>query len=420
MDADLVALCRTAVASVLAAMVGRRAAHVLALAIASWSCATAAGAQQTKVQRGEYLARAGDCISCHTAKGGEPYAGGLRLDTPFGYMLSPNITPDPETGIGRWSSADFHRAMHQGVNKRGQDMYPVMPYDSYTKVTREDVDAIFAYLRTLKPVRNQLTTNHLYFPFNQRWSMAAWRELYFTAGTSKADTTQTSSWNRGAYLVEGLGHCTDCHSPRNIMGGIEKDKAFTGATIDGWFALNLSSNLYSGLGEWTVDEIATYLKTGAYKGKTTALGPMAEVVQNSTSHLTDADLQAMAEYLKSIPATSALRTPRKLPDDERLQIGALYLDHCSGCHQAQGRGIPGVFPPLAGNGVVLARDPADILKVVLGGVPAQGKYTPMPSFASQLTDKGIADLANYIRTSWGNTAPPNVTPAMVAKLRGAK
>jgi mono/diheme cytochrome c family protein len=239
-------------------------------------------------------------------------------------------------------------------------------------------------------------------------------------GTFKADAAQTPSWDRGAYLFEGLGHCSDCHSPRNVMGAIEKDKAFTGSTIDGWFALNLSSNLHTGLGQWTVDEIATYLKTGSYKGKTTALGPMAEVVQNGTSHLTDADLQAMAEYLKSIPASSTLRTPRKLPDDKRMEIAALYLDHCSGCHQAQGRGIPAVFPPLAAHGVVLAGNPTNIVKVVLGGVPAQCKYTPMPSFASQLTGKGIADLANYIRTSWGNTAPPNATPAMVAKLRRAK
>ena len=171
--------------------IGRRVAGVLALAITSWSCAISAGAQQTQVQRGEYLARAGDCISCHTANGGEPYAGGLRLNTPFGYMLSSNITPDPETGIGRWSSADFYRAMHDGVNKSGKDLYPAMPYDFYTLVTREDIDAIFAYLRTLKPVRHQVNTNHLNFPFNQRWSMAAWRELYFTEGAFKADAAQT-------------------------------------------------------------------------------------------------------------------------------------------------------------------------------------------------------------------------------------
>jgi len=397
---------------------GRRwAVAAVALALFAGSLAGAADAQQTPAQRGEYLARAGDCVSCHTAKGGEPFAGGLRLDTPFGYMLSPNITPDPDTGIGRWSSADFYRAMHHGVNKRGQDMFAVMPFDFYTRVTREDVDAIYAYLRTVKPVRNAVSVNHLAFPFNQRWSMAAWRELYFSEGTYKPDPSRRASWNRGAYLVEGLGHCSGCHSPRNIMGGIEKDKAFTGATIDGWFALNLSSNLAAGLGEWSPEDIATYLKTGAFKGRTTALGPMAEVVQNSTSHLTDADLRAIGEYLKSLPPSSSLQTPRKLPTDERMEIAALYLDHCSGCHQAQGRGVPGVFPPLAGNGVVVAADPANIIKVVLGGVPAQGKYVPMPGFATQLTDQGIADLANYVRTSWGNSAAADATPAMVAKLR---
>ena len=284
---------------------------VLAVALGG---AGVADAQQTTIQRGEYLARAGDCVSCHTATGGAPYAGGLRLDTPFGYMLTPNITPDPDTGIGRWSSADFYRALHDGVNKRNQDMYPTMPYDFYTKVTRADVDAIYAYLRTIKPVRNAVDVNHLDFPFNQRWSMGAWRELYFSDGTFRPDATRTATWNRGAYLVEGLGHCSDCHSPRNLLGGIEKSKDFTGAVIDGWFALDLTSDIATGLGSWTVDEIATYLKTGVVRQKTTTLGPMAEVIRNSLSYLTDADLQAMAEYLKSIPPDSRLRTGRIAPD----------------------------------------------------------------------------------------------------------
>jgi mono/diheme cytochrome c family protein len=403
------------------ATIARRATRVFATAFAAGGLALAAlapaMAQQTQLQRGEYLARAGDCVSCHTAQGGAPYAGGLRLDTPFGYMLSPNITPDPVTGIGRWSGDDFYRAMHHGVNKRGQDMYPVMPYDFYTKVTRADIDAIFAYLKTVTPVTNNVTTNHLYFPFNQRWSMGAWRELFFSEGTYKPDPAKSASWNRGAYLVEGLGHCSDCHSPRDIMGGIEKSKAFQGAVIDGWFALNLSSNLHSGLGEWTAEEIATYLKTGVFRGKTTALGPMAEVVKNSTSYMTDDDLKAMGEYLKSIPASSPLRTARAMPSDVRIEAASLYMDHCGGCHQAGGRGVPNVFPPLAGNGVVLSKSPADILKVVLNGIPARGKYVPMPSFANQLTDKGIADLANYVRSSWGNTAASDATPEEVARLR---
>ena len=393
---------------------------VIVILFAALTLATPAGAQQTQVQRGEYLARAGDCVSCHTADGGAPFAGGLRLDTPFGYMLAPNITPDPETGIGRWSRADFYRALHDGVNKRGQDMYPTMPYDFYTKATRDDIDAIYAYLRTVKPVRNAVTVNHLHFPFDQRWSMAAWRELYFTAGTYRPDPARTASWNRGAYLVEGFGHCSDCHSPRNLLGGIEKSKDFNGAVIDGWFALDLTSDITTGLGAWTVDEIATYLKTGAYKGKTTTLGPMAEVVRNSLSYLTDADRTAMAEYLKSIPSESRLRTGLKAADPTRARGAALYMDNCGGCHQATGRGIRGVFPPLAGNGVVIASDPANILKVVDAGIKARGGYVPMPSFKDQLTDQQVAEIVNYIRTSWGNNAAPNVTSAMVANMRAAK
>ncbi len=393
---------------------------VAAIGFAALASAHLSFAQPTLIQRGEYLARAGDCVSCHTAVGGVPFAGGLRLDTPFGYMLAPNITPDVETGIGRWSSADFYRALHDGVNKHGQDMYPTMPYDFYTRATREDIDAIYAYLRTVKPVRNAVTINHLYFPFDQRWSMAAWRELYFTEGTYKPDPNKSASWNRGAYLVEGFGHCSDCHSPRNLMGGIEKSKDFNGAVIDGWFALDLTSDIATGLGAWTTDEIATYLRTGVYKGKTTTLGPMAEVVKNSLSHLTGADLQAMAEYLKSIPPESRLRTGRLAADPTKARGAALYMDNCGGCHQATGRGLPGVFPPLAGNGVVVAGDPNDILKVVDGGIAPRGGYIPMPSFKDKLTDQQVAEIANYIRTSWGNAAQPNVTPESVAKMRALK
>ena len=214
-------------------------------------------------------------------------------------MLSPNITPDPETGIGRWSSADFYRAMHDGVNKRDQDMYPAMPYDFYTKVTREDIDAIYAYLRTVKPVRNAVDVNHLDFPVQPALVDGGLARAQAYDGALKPDAyRRPRAWNRGGYLVEGLGHCSGCHSPRNIVGGIEKSKDFTGAVIDGWFALNLTSgSLPRGLGGWTVGEIATYLKTGVVAQKTTTLGPMAEVIRNSLSYLTDADLQAMAEYL---------------------------------------------------------------------------------------------------------------------------
>jgi mono/diheme cytochrome c family protein len=389
----------------------RAAAAALCLALAG-----AAGAQ-TLVERGEYLARAGDCVSCHTAGGGQPFAGGLRIDTPFGYMLTPNITPDADTGIGRWSSEDFYRALHHGVNKRGQDMYPTMPYDFYTRVTRADVDAIYAYLRTAKPVRNAVDVNHLDFPFNVRMGMGVWRELYFREGTYRADPAKSSSWNRGAYLVEGLGHCSDCHSPRNLLGGIEKSKAMSGALIDGWFALDLTSDISTGLGSWSPQELAAYFKTGVAKDKTTTLGPMAEVIRNSLSYLTDDDRLAMAEYLKSLPPDSTLRTGRVAPDPTTMRGAQLYMDNCGGCHQPRGRGLPGVFPPLAGNPVVLAQDPNNILKVVDRGIRARNGFIAMPAFNTQLTDQQVADIANYVRASWGNRAPPNATPAMVAKLR---
>jgi len=393
--------------------------RTLAILIVTASCVTLVDAQQqSQVQRGEYLARVGDCLSCHTANGGDPFAGGNRLNTPFGYMLASNVTPDPDTGIGRWTADDFYRALHDGVNKRGQDMYPTMPYDFYTKVTREDIDAIYAYLKTVKPVKNAVDVNHLSFPFNQRWSMAVWRELYFSEGAYKPNAAKSASWNRGAYLVEGLGHCSDCHSPRSFLGGIEKSKEFTGALNDGWFGLDLTSDIATGLGSWSADSIAAYLKTGTYEGKTTAFGPMADYVQSSTSHLSDLDLKAMAEYLKSVPADSRLRTGLKATNPTAQQGATLYIDNCGGCHQAKGRGIPGVVPPLAGNGSVVAPNPADVINVVLVGMQPHGSdHGPMPSFALQLTDVQIAEITNYLRTSWGNLAPANATPEGVASLR---
>lgn len=385
-------------------------------ALPAAAAATAEGTQSI-AQRGAYLAAAGDCVSCHTADAGKPFAGGYRINTPFGDLLAPNITPDPDTGIGRWSAEDFYRALHQGVNRHGQDMYPAMPYTFYTRVTRADSDAIFAYLQTVPAVRNAVEVNHLNFPFNQRWTMAGWRELFFNEGTFAPDARKSASWNRGAYLVEGLGHCSACHSPRDVLGGIEQKHQYTGADIDGWFAPNLSSNLHVGLGSWTAQEIATYLKTGARPGTTTAFGPMAEVVHNSTSQLTDADLAAMGEYLKSLPPESPLRAARAVPQQSQVRGASLYMDHCSACHQAKGRGMTGIFPPLAGNGAVIARDPGNVLQAILKGIPMRNGYVAMPSFASQLNDQQVADVANYVRTSWGNTAVANATAADAAKLR---
>lgn len=368
------------------------------------------------VKRGEYLARAGDCVSCHTASGGIAYAGGLALDTPFGQLVAPNITPDEATGLGRWSADDFYAALHDGVGRHVGDLYPAMPYVFFTRVTRADSDLIYGYLRSLPPVSNRVVVDRLRFPFSVRATMMAWRELFFRAGEYRPDPGRTVSWNRGAYLVEGLGHCGACHTPRNALGAVEPGKALTGASIDDWFALNLTSALDTGLGDWSVDQVVTYLKTGASKSKSTALGPMREVVHNSLSQLTDDDLRAMAEYLKALPADpSTLGAPPRIDVGERA-AAQLYLDHCAACHQAKGRGIPGAFPPLAGNGVVRAPEATDILRVALAGVPARGGYPAMPSFA-YLSDSDLAAIANYVRTHWGNDAPPNATGAAVADVR---
>lgn len=372
---------------------------------------------ETSVQSGQYLAAAGDCISCHTAPGGKPFAGGLKMANQFGYLLTPNITPDNATGIGSYSKDDFFRVLHNGVNKKDQDLYPFMPYVSYTNVTREDSDKIYDYLRTVQAVSNPIEVNHLDFPFNIRASMIVWRELFFKAGFFKADPTQSTTWNRGAYLVEGLGHCSSCHSPRNLMGAVEKSKAYTGSVIDGWYALNLTSNPLTGLGKWSAEDIARYLKTGSYKDKTTALGPMEEVVHNSTSKLTDQDLLAMGTYLKSIPSNSSLSEDRKKVDTNDLVGAKLYIDNCSGCHQSSGRGITGVIPPIAGNPVVMAAQPNNIIKVMIRGIQMRDGYIPMPSFASRLNDQEIVEITNYVRSSWGNGATPNTTKALVEKIR---
>jgi mono/diheme cytochrome c family protein len=372
---------------------------------------------ETSAQAGQYLATAGDCTSCHTAPGGKPFAGGLKMANQFGYLLTPNITPDVATGIGAYSKDDFFRVLHNGVNKKDQDLYPFMPYVAYTKVTREDSDKIYDYLRTVPAVSNPIEVNHLDFPFNIRSSMIVWRELFFKLGSYKPDPTQSDVWNRGAYLVEGLGHCSACHSPRNLMGAIENSKAYTGSVIDGWYALNLTSNPLTGLGKWSVQDIATYLKTGSYKGKTTVLGPMEEVLHNSTGKLTDADLLAMATYLKSIPASSSLSNDRKKVDASYLAGTKLYIENCSGCHQSSGRGITGVIPPLAGNPVVMAAQPNDIIKVMIRGIQRRDGYIAMPAFASRLNDQEILDIANYVRSSWGNAANPNATPSLVKNIR---
>jgi mono/diheme cytochrome c family protein len=385
----------------------------------------------TSVEQGRYLVAAGNCASCHTQDGGEAFAGGLAFDTPFGKLYSTNITPDPQTGIGKWSEQEFARALREGVRPNGEHLYPAFPYTSFTLISDADSAAIFAYLKSLPPVKYTAPDNELRFPYNQRWLLGPWQALYFQERRFMPDEKQSSQWNRGAYLVQGLGHCGACHTPRNFLGAEQSDLAMTGATykdkVDGkvldWSASNLTS-APSGLAAWSAEEIASYLKHG-YSSRAGVFGAMNEVVLNSTRHLSEADIQAMAVYLKSLPAKDQGSSSE--PEAEVLRAGELQYDvHCGTCHQPTGLGSDTTGPPLVGSAVALAADPASLINITLYG--AQLPHTPpspqwqarkwqvMDPFAHKLSDEEAAALLTYVRNSWGNKAS-EVTPEQVAKQR---
>ncbi|WP_027132743.1 cytochrome c [Geminicoccus roseus] len=370
------------------------------------------------VAKGEYLARAADCMPCHTAPGAKPFSGGLGMSTPFGTLFSVNITPDKETGIGAWTFDQFKAALHDGVRADGAYLYPAMPFDAYTKITDEDLQALWAYFRSLPPVKAENKANQLEFPFSIRLGMLAWRELFFTPQTFTPTAGKSEAWNRGAYLVEALGHCSDCHTPRNLMGAVKGKEHFIGAEIDGFYAPQISAAALAD--NWTSAELKTFLKTGTGENKTSVFGPMADVVEHSLSHLTDADLDAMVTYLLDSPPPQDVPTPQKqspLPADVYQSASKLYIDQCATCHQPHGTGIAGSVPPLKGNPAVTATEPYNVLAVVLDGLPSSGKYDAMPSFAGRLSDRQVADLANYVRTSWGNDGAANATAKMAGVWR---
>jgi mono/diheme cytochrome c family protein len=375
--------------------------------------------------RGAYLARAGDCMACHTARGGAPYAGGRAIDTPFGRLWAPNITPDRDTGIGAWSADDFWRALHNGKSRDGRLLYPAFPYTNYTGVTRPDADALFAYLGSVAPVRQPNRAHALRFPYDQQLTLAGWRLLYFRPGVHTPDPGRSAAWNRGAYLVEGLGHCAACHSSRNGLGAAQGP--LTGGLIPmlGWYAPSLASNAEAGLGGWEDAHIVQLLKTGV-SPRATVFGPMAEVVSQSLQHLTDADLAAMANYLKSLPAAPPAPTGAPEPDEHGKQVieqgRKLYEQHCTDCHGADGKGAPPGWPPLAGNQALTMTDSVNAIRIVLNGGFApgtQGNPRPygMPPFSHLLNDEEVAAVVTYLRASWGNHAPP-VSGAQVNRYRG--
>lgn len=403
-------------------------ALVLAGALAVPALADGINKQDFKqIEHGRYLTTVGDCAACHTLSGsGHDFAGGRAIETPFGNLVAPNITPDPVTGIGAWTDQEFISAMTKGTGRNGTHLYPAMPYNYYTKVTRDDVLAIRAYLNTVPAVQNAVQPNQLPFPLNIRTSTIAWNMLFFTPGEFQPDGSKSPEWNRGAYLAEGLGHCGACHTPKNFLGGDKTSDRLRGYALQGWFASDLTDDTRRGLGSWSVDDIAAYLKIG-HGRNTTGTGLMAETISNSTSHMSEADLKAIAIYLKDPKDHNAGGNQNSQPvaSDQTIMKsgGQIYADECSGCHSADGKGAAGLFPALAGSTIVQQNDATSLMHVVLRG--AHGVATDkaptgagMPEFDWLLNDDQVAAVLTYIRNSWGNAAPA-VTASEVGKARHA-
>ena len=401
---------------------------------------TIARADPALVERGAYLARAGNCQGCHTAQGGAPYAGGRGVPTPFGTVFAPNLTPDPASGLGQWSAADFWRALHHGRARGGRLLYPAFPYPNYTRVTRDDANALFAYLQTLPAVAQANKPHALGWPFDQQAALAVWRALYFRAADTQAATPpepgRSAEWQRGAYLVEALGHCNACHASRNALGATASTLDLAGGLIpiQNWYAPSLTSTREAGVADWSVAQITELLRTGvAGRGAlVTVMGPMTEVVSGSTQHLSEPDLRAMAVYLKALPqaaaaghAAAAEATTGHDASAAATPAGAkLYDTHCAACHGDNGEGAAGAYPALAGNRAVALRSPANLVHAVLeGGFPPTTVGNPrpygMPPFATVLSNDEVAALLTHVRGSWGNRAAA-VTSLDVSRVRGAK
>jgi mono/diheme cytochrome c family protein len=452
--------CAATVSLALLFAVGNAPAQAVREAAAADAVAASPPASQdARLHRGAYLARAGDCAACHTAAGGKPFAGGLPMSTPFGTIYSTNITPDKASGIGTYSFEDFERALREGKSKRNGHLYPAMPYPSFRILSQDDMQALYAYfMHGVAPVNQANHANALPFPFNMRALMIGWNLLYLKHdGPYWNDATRSVEWNRGAYLVQGLEHCGACHTPHGITGEEEAlneydaagDRYLAGATLAGWNAPTLTGALDTGLAGWSKEDIVLFLKSGR-TAHTAAFGAMTEVVGDSTQYLSDADLKAIAEYLKALPGNSASRGAAAATQTDAeaqttqgtvaaargteeatalarrngdLQVrGAhVYLDNCNACHRSDGAGAPHTFPSLAGNPVVTSDDPTSLIHIVLSGsrMPSTSTSpTPlaMPDFGWRLDDQQIADVLTFIRSSWGNQAAA-VEAASIAQLR---
>ncbi|MFM0125339.1 cytochrome c [Paraburkholderia sp. RL18-101-BIB-B] len=389
--------------------------------------------------RGEYIAKAGDCAGCHTAaQGGAPYAGGLGLASPFGTIVSTNITPDPRYGIGQYTYDDFARALRKGVTRDGKRLYPAMPYNAFAKIDDADMHALYMYMmHGVVPVAKPNAKSDVAFPFNQRWALRFWQMAFVPREPYRPRADRDAQWNRGAYLVQSVGHCGSCHTPRGVAyeekGTDEASSNFlTGGVNDHWFASNLTGDPGSGLGRWRAPEIAAFLKTGRGGGNV-AYGSMVEQIEDSTQYLSDDDLLAIGRYLKSLPPRSPSGTYAPQDDVARkplngsrvpdaLSVGYnVYRSFCAQCHGDEGRGVPNVFPALAGNSSVLAEDTTSLIRLMVEGGNSPSTLTgpprqQMPRFADTLADVEIGQVLTYIRSAWGNNAQP-ITANDVSSLR---
>jgi mono/diheme cytochrome c family protein len=420
------ALGLLALAVVMAGVVGTRLAAADAGDGAPAASMNAPTDPAALIARGKYLVAAADCMPCHTGPNHAPYSGGLVLNTPFGGLASPNITPDAATGIGGWTDKQFWDALHYGVSPGSSYLvfpnylYPAMPFTSYTKLTYADVMAIKAYLFSLQPVSVAPTPNTLEFPFSQRPVLLGWRILFFRSGRMHMNPSWNADMVNGAYLTEALGHCGECHTPRNIMSGLILSKSYAGAPIDAYFAPNISSDKTYGVGGWSTSDLVAYLYQDGNMSKGSAFGPMAEVVKYSLSQIPQSDVQDIALYLQTTTA------PQNTPPTNAIDAAAdsvadgakIYASNCAGCHGQNGAGRPPLIPNLAGNDAVMASVPTNVIGAVLSGLPPWRVALAMPSFATSLSDQQIADVANYVRTTWGNNATADAMPADVMKLRG--
>ena len=394
------------------------AAGVCLAVAAPWTLARAANADGALIEHGKYLTTAGDCQACHTAPGGIPFAGGLYMKTPFGPISTPNITPDNDTGIGKITDDQFVRVLHHGIGMKGERLYPVMPFPWYTKVTQDDALAIKAYLFSLKPENAPRKPLKLMFPFNIRAGLIAWDIAFLRTGVFKPNPNQSPQINRGAYLVQGLAHCGECHNGRNLLGDTEMAASLRGGPISQWYAPNITSDKSEGLGRYSDAQVFSFLKTGVDRDMGVVVGPMSQTMHESLRKLTDDDLHAIVAYLKSTPPKQGYKPREPVAGSQQVVTnGQAYLNYCASCHLQNGQGLDGAVAKLAGNGAVLAQGPGTVIRVILGGIEAQNSYSAMPAIGTGMTDQEVADVANYVRSSWGNAAPAQAGAGLVGSLR---